>query len=171
MTSQPLRNRSRWSLDYSRNSKTNPQDLPCPPGFSTSINALHAEASRQSDATLKAKRSWDLALGPIKQAPMNVFIMYMSGNTISIVPITMVIMMMIGPVKTLFNINTTFKALDNIGGGGMQNIGQKIVYVIGNLANIALAMWKCHGMGLLPTHASDWLAFADPVLRAEWAYA
>ena len=48
---------------------------------------------------------------------MNVFIMYMSGNTISIVPITMMIMMMIGPVKTLFNINTTFKALDNIGGG------------------------------------------------------
>ena len=92
MTSQPLRNRSRWSLDYSRNSKTSQaQDLPSPPGFSTSINALHAEASRQGDATLKAKRSWDLALGPIKQAPMNVFIMYMSGSTISIVPITMVI--------------------------------------------------------------------------------
>ena len=36
-------------------------------GYSTSINALHAEASRQSDATLKAKRSWDLALGPMKQ--------------------------------------------------------------------------------------------------------
>lgn len=44
------------------------------------------------------------------------------------------------------------------------------MFVLGNLANIALAMYKCHSMGLLPTHASDWLAFADPIERAEWAY-
>ena len=50
------------------------------------------------------------------------------------------------------------------------NLGQKIVYVLGNLANVVLAMYKCHGMGLLPTHASDWLAFADPIQRVEWAY-
>ena len=45
--------------------------------------------------------------------------------------------------------------------------GQKFVFVLGNLANLALAMYKCHGMGLLPTHTSDWLAFADPITRAE----
>ena len=102
---------------------------------------------------------------------MNLFIMYMSGNTISIFPIMMVVMMTLRPVKTLFSINSTFKALDATDGGGVVNIGQKIVYVIGNLVNILMAMYKCHSMGLLPTHASDWLAFADPVLRAEWAYA
>ena len=73
--------------------------------------------------------------------------MYMSGNTISIFPIMMVVMMAIRPVKTLFSVNSTFKALDNVeGGGGIANLGQKFVYVIGNLVNIALAMWKCHGM-------------------------
>ena len=104
---------------------------------------------------------------------MNLFIMYMSGNTISIFPIMMVVMMAVRPFKTLFSINSTFKALDSVdgGGNGMANLGQKIVYVIGNLLNIAMALWKCHGMGLLPTHTSDWLAFADPVLRAEWSYA
>ena len=60
---------------------------------------------------------------------MNVFIMYMSGNTISIVPITMMIMMMIGPVKTLFNINTTFKALDNIGGGKTHSVEKLIIFL------------------------------------------
>ncbi len=50
------------------------------------------------------------------------------------------------------------------------NLGQKFVFVLGNLANVALAMYMCHSMGLLPTHASDWLAFADPIERAEWAY-
>ena len=47
--------------------------------------------------------------------------------------------------------------------------GQKLVFILGNLANVALAMYKCHSMGLLPTHVSDWLAFADPIDRAEFA--
>ena len=173
MAAQPLRNRSRWSLDFTKSGRAGGSDLPSPPGFSASINALHAEASRQSDPSLRAKRSWDLALGPIKQVPMNLFIMYMSGNTISIFPIMMVVMMAIRPIKTLFSVNATFKALDNVdgSGGGMANLGQKCVFVLGNLVGVALALWKCHGMGLLPTHTSDWLAFADPVIRAEWAYA
>ena len=54
--------------------------------------------------------------------------------------------------------------------GGVSTIGQKIIFVIGNLVNLGLAMYKCHSMGLLPTHASDWLAFADPVERVEWAF-
>ena len=43
---------------------------------------MHAEAQRSGDnnANLRAKRSWDTALAPIKQAPMNLFIMYMSGK-------------------------------------------------------------------------------------------
>ena len=94
----------------------------------------------------------------------------MSGNTISIFPIMMVIMMAVRPFQTLFSVKSTFKALDAID-NGMANLGQKIVYILGNLMNIAVAVYKCHSMGLLPTHASDWLAFADPVLRAEWAYA
>merc|ERR1712126_586146 len=97
-----------------------------------------------------------------KQAPMNLFIMYMSGNTISIFPIMMVIMMAVRPFKTLFSVNATFRALD---ADGSSNLGQK--FVLGNLVNVALAMYKCHSMGLLPTHASDWLAFADPLERAE----
>jgi len=170
MMSQPSRNRSRWGLDFaskSRSSWSSSSELPAPPGYSSSSTSVAAEATRPTDPTLKAKRSWDLALGPIKQAPMNLFIMYMSGNTISIFPIMMVIMMAVRPFKTLFSVNATFKTLD---ADGSSNIGQKIVFVLGNLVNVALAMYKCHSMGMLPTYASDWLAFADPVERAEWAY-
>ena len=46
----------------------------------------------------------------------------------------------------------------------------QIVFVLGNLANVALAVYKFNSMGLLPTYASDWLAFADPISRVEWAY-
>ena len=86
----------------------------------------------------------------------------------------MVIMMAVRPVKTLFTVNATFKALSSGGpednAGAASNLGQKVVFVLGNLVGLALAMYKCHSMGLLPTHASDWLAFADPIERAEYAY-
>ena len=67
MTSQPSRNRSRWSLDFSKSGRSSTSDLPSPPGYSTSVNALHGEAARQADPSLRAKRSWEIALGPIKQ--------------------------------------------------------------------------------------------------------
>ena len=112
MSSQSSRQRFRWSLDFaSRSSAGRGHDLPSPVGFSGS--PMHAEAARQADNALRAKRSWDIALGPIKQVPMNLFIMYMSGNTISIFPIMMVIMMAVRPIKTLFTVGATFKALDS----------------------------------------------------------
>ena len=45
---------------------------------------------------------------------------------------------------------------------GQQAAIQKLVYIVGNLACLAMAVYKCQVMGLLPTHASDWLAFAQP---------
>ena len=87
--------KARWQLDFSSKSGQS-AELPSPPGYSAGGNALvHAEGSREADPNLKIKRSWDLALGPFKQVPMNLFIMYMSGNSISIFPIMMVVMMMV----------------------------------------------------------------------------
>jgi hypothetical protein len=63
-------------------------------------------------------------------------------------------------------VKQAFKGFET-GALGVSILGQKLVFILGNLANVALAMYKCHTMGLLPTHASDWLAFADPLERAE----
>jgi len=158
----------RWQLDFSSRSNQN-VELPPPPGFSSTGSALvHADASREADPNLRIKRCWDLALGPFKQVPMNLFIMYMSGSSISIFPIMMVVMMMFRPLKTLFSVKQAFKGFETGANGlGVNILGQKLVFILGNLANVALAMYKCHTMGLLPTHASDWLAFADPLQRAE----
>lgn len=172
MTQQPSRHRSKWSLDFTTKSGRSNQDLPPPVGYSSKHAELHVEAARSVDPNLKLKRTWDVALGPMKQLPMNLFLMYMSGNTISIFPIMMVFMMAVRPVKTLFTVNATFKTLDSSDSESSttSNIGYKIIFILGNLANLILAMYKCHSMGLLPTYASDWLAFADPIERMEWAY-
>uniref|UniRef100_A0A671L993 ER membrane protein complex subunit 4 n=1 Tax=Sinocyclocheilus anshuiensis TaxID=1608454 RepID=A0A671L993_9TELE len=50
---------------------------------------------------------WDVALGPLKQIPMNLFIMYMSGNTISIFPIMMVCMMAWRPIQALMSMSAS----------------------------------------------------------------
>lgn len=70
------------------------------PGFDPSVAQVHTQSSKDVDTShLVYKRSWEIALGPIKQLPMNLFIMYMAGNSISIFPIMMVGMFAVRPFK------------------------------------------------------------------------
>ncbi|XP_014283855.1 ER membrane protein complex subunit 4 [Halyomorpha halys] len=158
--------KSKWSLDYNTRNKTDRNsEVASPPGYNPSLVQIHTETNKESDPNhLIIKKSWDLALGPLKQVPMNLFIMYMSGNSISIFPIMMVGMLVIRPVKALFTMQHTFKMIE-----GSHAAGQKFVYFLGNIVNIALALYKCQSMGLLPTHASDWLAFVEPQTQLEYS--
>ena len=36
------------------------------------------------------------------------------------------------------------------------------MFLVGNGLGLALALYKCQAMGLLPTRPSDWLAFVAP---------
>lgn len=77
-------------------------------------------------------------------------------------PTMMVCMMAWRPIQALMAISATFKMLES----SSQKFLQGLVYLIGNLMGLALAVYKCQSMGLLPTHASDWLAFIEPL--REW---
>ncbi|XP_037941602.1 ER membrane protein complex subunit 4 [Teleopsis dalmanni] len=158
MSSKQANKKNKWALNFNTNKS---DDLPSPPGYNPSTLVNQTEIVR--DQRLVIKKSWDLALAPLKQIPMNLFIMYMSGNSISIFPIMMVGMMLIRPIKAMLSTQVTSKMAD-----GAQGSGQKLVYFLGNLANVALALYKCHSMGLLPTHSSDWLAFVEPQTRLEY---
>lgn len=89
-----------------RNKQEKNTDIPSPPGYTSAVALFNAADSiRESDPNhLIIKKSWDLAIGPLKQVPMNLFIMYMAGNSISIFPIMMVGMLIIRPVKALFTL-------------------------------------------------------------------
>ncbi|KAL7732167.1 hypothetical protein ACLKA6_010292 [Drosophila palustris] len=158
MSAKQNSKKSKWALDFNVSKNA---DMPSPPGYNPTALVNQTEVVR--DQRLVIKKSWDLALGPLKQIPMNLFIMYMSGNSISIFPIMMVGMMLIRPIKAIFTTQVTSKMAE-----GAQGTGQRFVYILGNLANVALALYKCHSMGLLPTHASDWLAFVQPQTRLEY---
>ncbi|KAM6109515.1 ER membrane protein complex subunit 4 [Cariama cristata] len=110
------------------------------------------------------KRCWDVALAPLKQIPMNLFIMYMAGNTISIFPAMMVCMMGWRPLQALMSLSATLKALESSSRRALQGL----VFLVGNGLGLALALYKCQAMGLLPTRPSDWLAFVAPPQRMEF---
>ncbi|MCL4127989.1 UNVERIFIED_CONTAM: hypothetical protein GTU68_013236 [Idotea baltica] len=158
--------RRRWAIDLTgKRGERGIEALPVPPGYVNSVTLVHADATRQADPSLVMKRAWDLALSPLKSVPMNLFLMYMAGNSISIFPIMMVGMMLIRPIKALWATNATFKQIEGTHAGL-----QKLIFFLGNIVNVGVALYKCQSMGLLPTHASDWLAFQEPPLQVEYSY-
>ncbi|XP_019879852.1 ER membrane protein complex subunit 4 [Aethina tumida] len=160
MSGKQQTRRQKWILEGSRASKA---DLSSPPAFTSSNITQINEVSKKTDVNrLITKKSWDLALAPIKQLPMNLFFMYMAGNSISIFPIMMVGMLLMRPIQSIWATKSTFKMIET------NTIGQMIVYVLGNILNIGMALYKCQSMGLLPIYSSDWLAFVEPPIRQEY---
>lgn len=151
-------------FSFAKSKSHNHDNLPSPPGYFPNLRMSHGEVNTGRDMSLIVKKSWDVALAPLKQVPMNLFIMYMAGNSISIIPIMMVSMLLIRPIKALMTIKSKFAIIE-----GSQSLLQKFVYFIGNLACLALALYKCQSMGLLPTHSSDWLDFLENPKRVEYA--
>ena len=167
MSNKQLMKRSKWCVDFTsppkhmtfRSTRTKEN----PVGY-TEQKVSTVSGGSSTDSKLISKRSWNIALAPIKQLPMNLFIMYMSGSSISIFPIMIIGMMVFRPIKAMMAYKSSFKMLDV----DSQAILQKIVWVLGNWLGIAIALYKCHSMGLLPTAPSDWLAFKEHRTREEY---
>ncbi|KAL7646758.1 UNVERIFIED_CONTAM: hypothetical protein RMT77_002013 [Armadillidium vulgare] len=164
--SSKTQNKRRWAIDLTgRRGERGIEALPAPPGYLGSVMQVHVDATKQVDQGLVMKKAWDLALSPLKSVPMNLLLMYMAGNSISLFPIMMVGMALIRPIKALWATNATFKPIEGTHAGL-----QKLIFMLGNMVNIGVAIYKCHSMGVLPTHASDWLAFQESPIQMEYSY-
>ncbi|KAL7671680.1 hypothetical protein ACOME3_006580 [Neoechinorhynchus agilis] len=113
---------------------------------------------------LLSKRPWRLLL---IQIPMNLFIMFMSGSSISLIPLIMLTMMLVRQIQALFQVNQAFATIDNnksplsrdnaevIGTGQTDQWLPKLVYLIGNSISLAITLYRCSVMGILPSSISD----------------
>jgi hypothetical protein len=88
----------------------------------------------------------------------------MAGNAIGLFPIMFVCMLLFRPLQSIFTLSKAFEAIE-----GENAVIQKLAYLMGNFVNLGIALYKCHSMGLLPTYASDWLAFANPQIQMEYS--
>mmetsp|Transcript_21697 Transcript_21697/g.28080 ORF Transcript_21697/g.28080 Transcript_21697/m.28080 type:complete len:177 (-) Transcript_21697:1074-1604(-) len=139
------------------------EKLPAPLGYvsSVAISTLESETSGSQAIKLKSemlqRRALDVALAPGKNIFMQGFMMYMSGSSINIFSIMITGMAFLNPIKAIFNINETFKRFkDN---SAVDLTLPKLAFIACNLGMIALALWKCNTMGLLPITAADWTSF------------
>ncbi|KAJ1924495.1 hypothetical protein IWQ60_005167 [Tieghemiomyces parasiticus] len=118
---------------------------------------------RKSDQVLRLKKAWDQSLAPAKSLPMNLFMMWMSGNSVQIFNLVITVMMFFQPVKALLGVQDAFRRFEAPAEGGptrdVNLLLPKAVFCLINLGCVALGLWKCSKMGLLPTTSSDWLAF------------
>ncbi|TCD63120.1 hypothetical protein EIP91_005992 [Steccherinum ochraceum] len=161
------------------------KNLPPPPGFSQSSVNPSKQASKAVAATsssyesLKEKRAWDFAISPAKSLPMQAFMLYMSGGGVQIFSMGIVFMLLLSPFKNVAGINTAFAQFapspsspdkDKLSSpNGLTTLPlQKIVYLICNVLTLALGLWKCRSMGLLPMGTGDWLAFESRGPPAEF---
>ena len=160
--------------------------MPHPPGFTHSQSRMSTKSAQDvatSYASLKQKRAWDLAISPAKSLPMQAFMLYMSGGGVQIFSMGIVAMLLFNPFKALAAINAgasrqfhtqlpswvnaslhtpafaPFAPIDQNSHGLLTLLPQKLAYLVCNALTLALGLWKCRSMGLLPTGTADWLAF------------
>ncbi|KAL2066377.1 hypothetical protein VTL71DRAFT_2448 [Oculimacula yallundae] len=161
-----------WVLDLNSppTAKNKSASIPDPPGFtatsggkkqlssSSKTATVRAPPTTEEMDTLKLKKAWEVALAPVKQLPMTAIMMYMSGNSLQIFSIMMVVMAFKNPFMGLLATNQAFEKFESPGTKA-QLLMVKAVYVAMQLLALALGVWKVNGMGLLPTTRSDWLAW------------
>jgi len=99
---------------------------------------------------------------------MQAFMLYMSGGGVQIFSMGIVAMLLLSPFKNLSSMNEAFAPFapgptTPSSSPTTKSIFtlplQKLVYLICNILTLALGLWKCRSMGLLPTGTGDWLAF------------
>jgi hypothetical protein len=99
--------------------------------------------------TLKLKKAWEVALGPIKSLPMTAIMMYMSGNSLQIFSIMMVFMAFKNPIMGILATNQAFERFETETNRARM-LQVKLAYVVMQLVALALGVWKVNKMGLLP---------------------
>ncbi|KAF8274248.1 endoplasmic reticulum protein [Lactarius quietus] len=140
-----------------------------------------------SHEALKVKRAWDFAISPVKSLPMQAFMLYMSGGGVQIFSMGIVAMLLLSPFKNLSTMNTVLTSPFSSSPSHLMVAApltepffapfapgppsspsakslttlplQKLAYLGCNILTLALGLWKCRSMGLLPTGTGDWLAF------------
>jgi len=95
--------------------------------------------------------------------------MYMTGNSLQIFSIFMVFTLFKTPLTAIVNIQQQFQRYET-DGTREKMWGIKAVFVLVNLAMVALGLYKVNAMGLLPNTRSDWLAWESERTALERAF-
>ncbi|CAL9112217.1 Transmembrane protein 85 [Musa troglodytarum] len=161
----------RWAVEFAENSySSSPVDVPDPMGFSrSSSDPDDANASRQkkeAEAAWKAQKAWEVAQAPVKNLLMMGFMMWMAGSTVHLFSIGITFSALWQPISALQGVGKVFEPYKD---PRVDTLAPKLLFIALNLAGLVLGIWKLNTLGLLPTHASDWVSSLPPASEVECA--
>ncbi|CAL9172652.1 unnamed protein product [Musa hybrid cultivar] len=161
----------RWAVEFAENSySSSPVDVPDPMGFSrSSSDPDDANASRQkkeAEAAWKAQKAWEVAQAPVKNLLMMGFMMWMAGSTVHLFSIGITFSALWQPISALQGVGKVFEPYKD---PRVDTLAPKLLFIALNLAGLVLGIWKLNTLGLLPTHASDWVSSLPPASEVEYA--
>ncbi|KAI9228406.1 MAG: hypothetical protein DHS80DRAFT_15571, partial [Piptocephalis tieghemiana] len=160
--------------------------IPQPKGFSQNVplglkanakadksggrNTTEHDQAEETLRALRVKKAWDAAMGPAKSIPMNAFMLWMSGNSVQIFSIMITGMLLINPIKAVASTQSVFERFASPNASSSPELLQpKAAYILVQIISLLMGMYKLQAMGLLPTSASDWLAFETPKSPLEYS--
>lgn len=161
----------KWAVDFTDNSSTpSSRDIPDPPGFTrASHDQDDSTLSRQkkdAEANWKSQKAWEVAQAPFKNLLMMGFMMWMAGNTVHLFSIGITFSALWQPLSALQGVGKVFEPYrDN----KVDLVGPKLLFIALNLGGMLLGVWKLNTLGLLPTHASDWVSSLSPAHEVEFS--
>merc|ERR1712066_63428 len=93
---------------------------------------------------------------------MNLFMMWMMGNSLHIFTIMMLVGVMFSPLKAIMSVNETFRPFRV---KGESQLNRKMVFIGINLFILSMGAYKLYNIGLLPLSPADhvdWIPIRHP---------
>ncbi|KAI7997898.1 ER membrane protein complex subunit 4 [Camellia lanceoleosa] len=121
---------------------------------------------KDAEANWKSQKAWEVAQSPFKNLLMMGFMMWMAGNTVHLFSIGITFSALWQPISALQGVGKVFQPYKD---NKVDLLGPKLLFIALNLGGLALGVWKLNSLGLLPTHASDWVSSLPPAQEVEYS--
>jgi len=115
----------------------------------------------------RIKNAYKFAQASLSTVMMTSVMMWFTGNGIQIFSIMVTFNGLFQPIKAILSSGKTFERFAE---KNTDVTTPRLMYCIIQLMGLAMALRKLNAMGLLPTHASDWLSGLKPPVFYERAY-
>lgn len=159
----------KWAIDLA-DSYNSSRDIPDPPGYDRTAQEVDESSSgrqkKEADVTWKVQKAWEVAQAPFKNLLMMGFMMWMAGSTVHLFSIGITFSALWQPISALQGVGKVFEPFQD---SRIDLLLPKVVYIALNLAGMLLGIWKLNTLGLLPTHASDWVSSLSPPPEIEYS--
>lgn len=161
----------RWAVEFTDNSASpSSREIPDPPGFTRSSHdqddSSVSKQKKDSEANWKSQKAWEVAQAPFKNLMMMGFMMWMAGSTVHLFSIGITFSALWQPISALQGVGKVFEPYKD---NKVDLLGPKLVFIALNLVGLVLGVWKLNTLGLLPTHASDWVSSLPPAQEVEYS--